>query len=150
MDIKKSLESIPFPILYRVAFIRNNTIGTLLQKAEVEHGFTRPELTIIVALANQGGITAQDIANFTQQPKNTLSRGVEQLLKKKIIYRTQDESDRRRHALHLTALGRKSYVKVAPLFMDNESRMLGGLSRAETRQLQKLLTKLCDHIIDES
>ncbi len=149
MNLKEILDSIPFSDLYRIAFLRNNVIGSLLQNVEGSYGLSRPELTIIVALGNQPGITAKDIARLSQQPKNTLSRAVELLLRKDVLYKIQDSNDRRRYTLYLTKYGEKSYQQILPLFQTAEKKMLSALNKKEVQQLRGILIKMCDHIIEE-
>jgi len=88
------------------------------------------------------GITADDIAESSARPKNTLSRAVNSLIAKKLLFRTQDRADRRRLGLHLTRPGRRIAEETVPAFVAQEQAMASALTLAEQRTLNGLLTKI--------
>ncbi len=108
-----------------------------------EFRLTPPEHIVLYALGLKDGITADDIVASTARPKNTLSRGVNALLRKKLIVRKPDAKDRRRLFLNLTARGRRIVEATVPMLVAHESAMARALTPAE----RKLLTALFDKII---
>ncbi len=107
-----------------------------------EFRLTPPEHIVLYALGLKDGITADDIVASTARPKNTLSRGVNALLRKKLILRRPDAKDRRRLFLNLTARGRKIVDATVPALVAHEQAMAQALSPAERRLLSALFDKI--------
>ena len=79
---------------------------------------------MLYALGLKEGITADDIAASSSRPKNTLSRAVNSLLRKKLVLRKQDQADRRRLSLYLTRSGRKIFEDTVPRLVAREQAMM--------------------------
>ena len=97
---------------------------------------------MLYALGLKEGITADDIAASSSRPKNTLSRAVNSLLRKKLLLRKQDQADRRRLSLYLTRSGRRIFNETVPQFVAREQAMAAALTSAEQDVLNELLTKI--------
>lgn len=106
------------------------------------YGLTMPEHVVLYAIGLKDGITADDIAASSARPKNTLSRAVNRLVDRDLIYRSQDAADRRRLGLHLTDAGRAIIDETVPVFVEHERRMLAPLDAGEQEMLEALLTKV--------
>lgn len=146
MKLKSILDEISAKYLFRLSYLANNFRDPWLREVEREFGLTRPEVTILVCLANKDGINAKDVADITRQPKNTLSRGAVILEEKGLITRRNDPRDRRRSILHITSEGMAFYEKVMPLYRDRERRMLVPLSEKDLQELDRLMALMCDHV----
>lgn len=103
---------------------------------------TLPEHAVLYAIGLKDGITADDIAASSARPKNTLSRAVKRLLDRKLIFRSQNASDRRRLGLHLTDAGRAIVDETVPVLVEHERKMFAPLDAAEQKLLEALLTKI--------
>jgi DNA-binding MarR family transcriptional regulator len=98
---------------------------------------------VLYALGLKEGITADDIAASSSRPKNTLSRAVNSLLRKKLVLRKQDQADRRRLSLYLTRSGRRIFEDTVPRLVAREQAMMAGvLTPSEQQALNRLLTKI--------
>ncbi|MEN3161382.1 MarR family transcriptional regulator [Tistrella mobilis] len=135
-------DTVPIRQAYRLAFLTNFYRAPLLRRIEQEHGLTRPEWTILICLSHQDGLNPRDICDFTEQPRNNVSRGAALLEAKGLITRSPDPEDARRALLHLTETGRALYARLMPLFQAREAEMLAVLSPEERAQLDHLLTRL--------
>ena len=107
-----------------------------------EFRLTPPEHIVLYALSLKDGITADDIVASTARPKNTLSRGVNALLRKKLIVRKPDAKDRRRLFLNLTAHGRRIVAASVPMLVAHERAMARILSPSERKILSALFDKM--------
>ncbi|MBL8834239.1 MAG: winged helix-turn-helix transcriptional regulator [Rhodospirillales bacterium] len=132
----------PCRLSFRVNFIAHHFNQPLYDWIWRELRLTMPEHIVLYALALKDGITADDIAASTARPKNTLSRGVNAVLRKKLIERRADPRDRRRLILTLTARGRRIVARTVPAFVAHENGMASALTAAERRTLEALLEKI--------
>lgn len=132
----------PCRLSFRVNFIAHHFNQPLYDWIWRDLRLTMPEHIVLYALALKDGITADDIAASTARPKNTLSRGVNAVLRKKLIERRADPRDRRRLILTLTARGRRIVARTVPAFVAHENGMASALTAAERRTLESLLEKI--------
>lgn len=133
----------PLPLTYRIAFITNFYREPLLRRMEREFGLMRPEWTVLICLAYRDGLNPRDICEITEQPRNTVSRGVAALVRKGLVRQEADEADARRTLLWLTDEGRATHDTVMPMFVEGEERLAAVLTEEEHTTLRTLLDKLC-------
>lgn len=134
------------PLAYRIAFITNFYREPLLRKMEREFGLMRPEWTILICLVFCDGLNPRDISEITEQPRNTISRGVAALVRKGMVVQEPDSEDARRVLLHVTSKGRTTYDTIMPMFVEGENRLAAVLTREEHATLEALLDKLCRNV----
>ena len=142
MKLIDILDATPFPIGYRIAFLTNFWREPVLRQMEKDFGIIRPELTVLMCLSFQSDLYARDICEITEQPSNTVSRGVASLEKKGYITRSRDAVDTRRQVLNITQAGQKAHDAIMERFKSAEARMLGCLTPDEAQQLQHTLDKI--------
>lgn len=109
---------------------------------ERRYGLARPEYVVLYSLGLKDGISANDICQSSGFPKNTLSRAIKKLLRRRLIRRAEDASDRRRYVLRLTAEGRRIVNETLTPMLERERRMLETLNNDEQQVLSKLLARL--------
>ena len=109
---------------------------------EQRYGLVRPEYVVLYALFLQDGIAAKDVVASAGFPKNTISRAIQKLLRRRLIRRAPDARDRRSYVLRLTVEGRRILDESVPPMVAWEKRMLSALSRDEQLVLSKLLARL--------
>jgi DNA-binding MarR family transcriptional regulator len=109
---------------------------------EERYGLVRPEYAVLYALGLRDGIAAKDVCASTGFPKNTISRAIQKLLRRKLIRRVPDARDRRSFVLQLAAEGRRIVDETVPSLVAREKRMLAGLNREEQRILASLLGRM--------
>lgn len=132
----------PCRLSFRVNFIAHHFNQPVYDWVWRQYRLTQPEHVVLYALGLKDAITADDIAASTSRPKNTLSRGVNAALRKKLIERHPDPRDRRRLILTLTASGRRIVARSVPALVAHENAMAARLSKAERRTLEALLEKI--------
>lgn len=111
---------------------------------EQRYGLMRPEYVVLYSLHLRDGIAAKDVCASTGFPKNTISRAIQSLLRRRLIRRVADQRDRRSYVLRLTAEGRRILDESVPPMVAWEKRMLSALSGEEQRVLSKLLARLVE------
>jgi DNA-binding MarR family transcriptional regulator len=127
---------------YRLSVL-SNTVSTAIATAYSKRfDLTIPEWRVLAVLADKPSLTAAEISTRTAMDKVAVSRAVAQLLARRAIVRRTSAQDRRRAHLELSAAGLEVYANVAPVARAYERELLGPLSRAERRALDRLLTIL--------
>lgn len=142
MKLIDILDATPFPIGYRIAFLTNFWREPILRRVEKDLGIIRPELTVLMCLSFRRDVHARDICEITEQPSNTVSRGVASLEKKGFLTRSRDQVDTRRQVLNITPAGQQKHDQIMEAFSYAEARMLESLNEKEKSDLQQILDKL--------
>src|SRR4051812_21412677 len=62
---------------------------------ERSYRVTRPEFVVLYSVGLKQGVAAKDICGSTGFPKPTISRAIQQLLKRNLLRRTVDPADQR-------------------------------------------------------
>jgi DNA-binding MarR family transcriptional regulator len=132
----------PCWLSFRANYIAHHFNQPLYDLIQRRFRLTAPVHVVLSALGLKEVITADDIAASSARPKNTLSRAVNALLRKKLVLRKQDQADRRRLSLYLTRPGRRIVDETVSLFVSREQAMAAALTNAEQQTLNRLLTKI--------
>ncbi len=127
---------------YRLNYLALHYNIPIYDWIERRYGLARPEYMVLYSIGLKSGVAAKDICISSGFPKNTISRAVQGLLKRKLIRRAQDEADLRSFVLRLTRAGRDIFDETLPTLVGHERRMLSSLSAAEQALLSELLAKL--------
>ena len=140
------LNAEPVKIAYRFAVLRNWYAGPVYRRLEAARGINEVESSILFFLGRADGSRAQDICDIVGRPKTTISRGVNSLLRKKLIKRFPDETDKRQRLIFLTPEGRREYESQWPQFAEQEAKLVATLSAPELAFLDAVLAKLIDNL----
>ncbi len=127
---------------YRLSVLSNAVSRKIADIYEREFDLSIWQWRLIAVLGEAEGLTSTEIAQRTLMDKPTVSRAAASLLDRGLISRTQDDADRRRAPLALTAKGRAIYDAIIPRAIASENDLLAALDPQETRELHALLTKL--------
>lgn len=134
--------------IWRLSFASNGFNFPLYQEFEVEFDITRPEFVTLLCAAHKESVYPYDIYASTLLPKNSISRGLTRLEKKKLINRVADPVDKRRSIISLTSEGRDLYDLLIARALDRQALVLGVLTKREREQLTKLLLKVSLHVAE--
>ncbi len=132
----------PCRLSFRVNFIAHHFNQPIYEWIARNHQLTEPEHVVLYAVGLRDGIAAEDVAASSSRPRNTLSRAVTRLLRRKLIFRKLDAGDRRRRLLYLTGSGRAILDETMPLLVAREEALTGSLSAEERETLNYLMTKV--------
>lgn len=101
-----------------------------------------PQWRVLATLSSGEGWTAKAIVASTRTHKSTISRAVEALEKRGLIEAVQSPRDKREYRLRLTASGRKLFLKLEPLVLEYERKLMDGLGETDGRRLEKAVSAL--------
>ncbi|MBU3732235.1 MAG: winged helix-turn-helix transcriptional regulator [Beijerinckiaceae bacterium] len=130
---------------FRINYLSNHFNVPVYGYIERRYGLLRPEFVVLFSTGLNEGVAATSIVASSGFPKNTISRAIQKLLRRKIVKRAADADDGRRFHLRLTKLGRQIFDEMMPLMCAREDTMLAALSPAEQKTLSNLLAKMVMH-----
>lgn len=138
-------DTIEFPEAYRITYLAGAIAGPAYEAIKREFGLIRAEYVLLVCLAHFDELTAQDVANISRRPRNTVSRAVHRMVAEGLILRAPDATDGRQARLRITDAGRALQKQAARHLQDRQIAILGGLDQDERELFSKLLRKAARH-----
>lgn len=133
------------PSAYRLNYVANRFTTALYAEIAAATGLDRARFIAMLCLSRSGEATAQEIAEATHRPKNSMSRAIRQLEEDGLVRRRTDPVDARRQPMSLTARGQEALEATLPIAREHERRMLVLLTPDEAERLDALLAKIADH-----
>jgi DNA-binding MarR family transcriptional regulator len=100
------------------------------------------EWRVLLVVADQPGITAQDLADYIGLDKMSVSRAVRGLAARKRLAREASARDRRRLHLYLTEEGWRAYEEIASSGVQRERAVFAALGAGEQREFFDRLERL--------
>ena len=135
------------PDTFRISFLANSLVLPIYEEIKREHDLSRGEYLLLFCLSNVAQLTAQDVADVTGRPRNSISRAVHRMLRDGYLTRSPDPDDGRQALLRITPTGRALHNTIVTNFIEREATLLGVLSGDERRTLDQLLTKLVSNVM---
>ena len=133
----------PIGIYFRIAFISNHYRDQVNRIVEKKYGLTRSEFALLFCLNQIDYITASDVTEFTQLPKNSISRGVAILINKELATSVKDPNNRRKNILKITSKGKKLAKNISGHLVEANTRLTSSLTDEEAQTLEFILEKIC-------
>jgi len=130
---------------YRLSVLTNTVSRSLARVYQSQFGLSIPEWRVLAVLARFAPLSAGDVAARAAMDKVQVSRAVSRLLKRNLLIRATDGSDRRRSQLQLADHGWQIYAEIVPQMQRYQQDLEGALTDEEAVALDKLLTKLQCH-----
>jgi DNA-binding MarR family transcriptional regulator len=96
----------------------------------LELHLTYEMLEVMICLWRQDGVNQQLIADITLRDKSAMTYLVDNLIKRKMITRKEDERDRRNKLIYLTAEGRQLQETLQPWVAEMYDRATAGVEEA--------------------
>lgn len=127
---------------FRITTMRNWYAVPAFGRIERELDLTESEVTVIFCLGHIPALRAKDVSTISARPKNSISRAVHLLLKKKLAQQSADRRDKREKTLTLTLAGQAQFRKIVPIFQARQDAMLASLTARERQTFDRLLDKL--------
>ncbi len=93
-------------------------------------------------LAHGGPCTMSALGTVTTVSGASLTRLVDQLVERGLVYRDADANDRRRVLVHLSSRGRRKVRRLRPKVHEAEAEAMSGLTGDEREQLARLLRRM--------
>ena len=127
---------------FRISYLANRLVLPAYNDIKLAYGLSRGEYLLLFCLSYIEELTAQDVAEMTGRPRNSISRAVHRMLDEGYLKRSPDPTDGRQALLRITAKGERLHKRILPLFEEQEAKMLDNLTSEERKLLDSLLKKL--------
>lgn len=144
-EVAAFLERAGLPGAYRLSYLASAIVGPGYDDVRRETGLIRGEYLLLLCLAHEPVLTAQDVARMTRRPRNSISRAVHRMLAEGYIDRAADPNDGRQARLTITDKGREMQTRIEAILAAREREVLGVLNGRDRSDLDRLLRKLVSH-----
>ncbi|MCF3642263.1 MarR family transcriptional regulator [Rhizobium sp. TRM95111] len=122
------------------------SMRTVLSRNLLESGLYAGQDGVLLALGENGGMTAGALAAHLGVKAPTMTRTIGRLEAQGFVEKRPDSDDGRLTVVHLTPAGRASLRAIVEASRISEEQALEGLSDKETRTLLKLLRAVDDNL----
>lgn len=78
-DPTRVFYTIEHPEAYRITYLANAIVFPAYAAIKRDFGLVRVEYILLVCLSHYDALTAQDVANISRRPRNTISRAVHRM-----------------------------------------------------------------------
>jgi len=130
--------------------VLENHLGYFLRRAQVavfqdfirtlaEIDISPAQYSVLVVIGANRGPSQAEVAEFLGIERARLVRMLDHLEKRGLTQRLPSATDRRSHALHLTAAGQKTLKRAKALAGTHETRLLGRIGAGHHKLLLELL-----------
>ncbi len=130
---KKALELENF-LPYRLSILAQLVSESLHDLYAGPFDLTVTQWRVMAALGRFAPLTASEVGQRIVMDKVAVSRAVAGLMKRGLVERATDRTDRRRASLRLSNRGRAMHGRIVPIALEYEARLYKSLS-AEERQV---------------
>jgi DNA-binding MarR family transcriptional regulator len=129
-------------IIYRTAL----AMKSALQRTLKERGFdiTPEQFGILHVLREEEGLSQREIGNILFKDKPNVSRMLDALERKRLIFR--QPTDRRRYSIFLTEEGKKLIEGSFPIGLQLIEKAINGLLAREIESLEGMLNKIYENV----
>ena len=131
-------------MIYRTAL----ALKSALQRGFKENGFeiTAEQWAIIRHLWEEEGLSQREIGEKAAKDKPNITRMLDALEKKRLIFRQPDPRDRRKFCVYLTKEGKQLHERLLPLAQTLRERVTQSLSQPEIDRIKETLGKINQNI----
>jgi DNA-binding MarR family transcriptional regulator len=129
-------------IPFRLSVTSNLVSETIASTYQALFGLTIPEWRLIAVIAEDEGVTQQQVGRRTRMDKVTVSRATIALVDRGLVERRPHASDRRSQSLHLTKNGRDLYAAVAPKALELERRIFADFDPRDVAAFGEMLLRV--------
>ncbi len=142
--MKKTKAAIPLEnwLGYRFGLVAARLGNFIAPMYASRHNLAIPAWRSLAVVARYQPLTAKQLATLTSSDAFKVTRAIELLVRRGLIRRDVDKSDRRRASLRLTAEGRKVYNDIEKFVVRVERELTAALDAGELATLRQSLDKL--------
>jgi len=119
-------------------------LKSALQRCFKENGFeiTAEQWAIICHLWEEEGLSQREIGENASKDKPNITRMLDALEKKRLIFRQPDPRDRRKFCVYLTKEGKQLHERLLPLAQTLREQVTRSLSQPEIDRVKETLSKI--------
>ena len=103
-------------------------------------------LQVLMVLWKKHRVNQQEIANRVQKNKASLTPLIDNLVKKKLVTRSEDPGDRRNKIISLTPTGQQYKKKFAPMMTEMYALIKGNIPDEKLSQITQLLLAVSEYM----
>lgn len=142
--MKNTKATIPLEnwIGYRFSRIASRLGNYLVPMYATRHDLTMPAWRSLAVIARHQPLTATQLGALTSSDAFKVTRAIELLVRRGLIRRDVDKTDRRRASLRLTTEGRKVYKDIEKFVVRIEIELTSVFDASEIATLRQSLDKL--------
>ncbi len=120
------------------------SLSNSVQRTFSEHGYnvTTEHWIILVQLWNQDGLTQLELAERTGKDQASVSRLIQNMLNRELIYRMKDADDARCKRIHLTDSGKDQQEKLMELVKQTLAEVTEGITEEDMATTKRVLKKI--------
>ncbi len=127
---------------YRLSIVTQTVSSALSKIYASRFDLSVPQWRVMAVLGRYEPISANEVCDRTVMDKVAVSRAVQAMLRRGLVERTVDTSDRRRSALRLSKRGWAIHNEIVPMALEYERRLLQAMTPEERASLDTLLQRL--------
>jgi DNA-binding MarR family transcriptional regulator len=127
---------------YRLSYTANLVSDAIANVYRRSFGLAIPEWRVVAHVAENSGITQQEIGLRTRMDKVTVSRATRALCARGLLARQPNPLDQRSRLLVLTTRGSRLYRAVAPRALELERAVFDQFSAREIAGLRRTLARI--------
>ncbi|MGH3351596.1 MAG: MarR family winged helix-turn-helix transcriptional regulator [Nocardioides sp.] len=133
----------PEPLRYTGHLLRRaQQVHLAVWQREVSTEVTSVQFAALAVLDRLPGASQAELGADLFLDRSTIADVVSRMVRRGLLAREQDTTDKRRNVLSLTAAGRVTLETLRPRVEAIEPLLTGGLTSAERTDLRKLLDKM--------
>lgn len=130
---------------YQVAVFSHEVSRAIANLYTGEFQLSRQEWRVLAALGQHQQMSAKEIAEYSTLEKMQVSRAINNLVKRALVSREEDQHDRRHIQLRLTQEGQDLYAQLVPRVLSKEQALLSSLSDEEIATFKHTMQKIQQH-----
>lgn len=136
------LESHVFFLFTQIFGRRNRQLAEALRALAI----SIPQWRVLAVLHERPDLTMSELAELATVDRTTLTRALDNMVRRRLIERRADARDRRSVRLRLTNSGSAAFFRVLPRVIEQNERALAGFSRTEAGALRAMLHRMVDNL----
>jgi MarR family transcriptional regulator, multiple antibiotic resistance protein MarR len=139
-------------VSYLISRVRSELLAAVDRELATDRDVSSLEVTaaqfvILANLATGGAKSASDLCKHISYDAGAMTRMIDRLEEKGLLRRSRDSEDRRLVNLELTETGLAAIPRMMEVSRRVANRFLEGFSKAESRQLEGLLTRMLENAL---
>jgi DNA-binding MarR family transcriptional regulator len=136
------LESHVFFLFTQIFGRRNRQLTEALKPLAI----SIPQWRVLAVLHERPDLTMNQLSDLATVDRTTLTRALDNMVRRKLVERHADAKDRRSIRLRLTTTGSAAFFKVLPRVIEQNERALSGFTKSEGAALRAMLHRMVDNL----